>query len=96
MHAAPSPRFIECFVLANTNRIMELSNKMTASITDSERTVSGEITDDIPRMNIILNRLEPTALPSANPLSPLPVATIDVTSSGRDVPIAMIVRPIKF
>ena len=40
--------------------------------------------------------LEPIALPSASPLSPFLVATIEVTSSGRDVPIATIVRPMKF
>ena len=33
---------------------------------------------------------------SASPLSPFLVATIEVTSSGRDVPIATIVRPMKF
>ena len=49
----------------------------------------------ISRINNILNILEPIALPSARPLSPFPVATIEVTSSGREVPTAMIVRPIK-
>ena len=39
---------------------------------------------------------DPIALPSAIPLSPFLVATMDVTSSGSDVPIAMIVSPIKF
>ena len=48
------------------------------------------------RINNILNMLEPIALPSASPLSPFLVATIEVTSSGRDVPIATIVRPMKF
>ena len=51
---------------------------------------------DIPKINNILNMLEPIALPSASPLSPFLVATIEVTSSGRDVPIATIVRPMKF
>ena len=37
---------------------------------------------------------EPMALPRASPLSPFREATMLVTSSGRDVPIATIVRPI--
>ena len=36
------------------------------------------------------------AFPRARPLSPFRVATIEVTSSGREVPIATMVRPIKF
>jgi len=43
-----------------------------------------------------LKIFDPIALPSARPLSPFLVATMDVTSSGSDVPIAMIVSPIKF
>lgn len=39
--------------------------------------------------------LEPIALPSASPLSPFLVATIEVTSSGRRLG-ATIVRPMKF
>ena len=51
---------------------------------------------DMPRINRILKRFDPTALPSARPLSPFLVATIEVTSSGREVPMAMMVNPIKF
>ena len=36
----------------------------------SPRTCRGLITADIPRINRMLNRLEPMALPSASPLSP--------------------------
>ena len=42
----------------------------------------------------ILNMFEPTTLPRAMPLSPLLAATIDVTSSGNDVPTATIVSDI--
>ena len=66
------------------------------SIIDSDNTFSGQIVADIPNMNSILKRLEPMALPSASPLSPFRVAVIEVTSSGSDVPIAIIVSPIKF
>ena len=39
--------------------------------------------------------LEPITLPIAMSLSPFLAATTDVTSSGSDVPIATIVRPIR-
>ena len=38
--------------------------------------------------------LEPTTLPMARSFSPFLDATMDVTSSGRDVPNATTVRPI--
>ena len=62
----------------------------------SPRTCRGLITADIPRINRMLNRLEPMALPSASPLSPFFVATMEVTSSGREVPMAIMVSPMKF
>ena len=93
---APSRRVIFFLLLAKRYRITALTVSNRQSITDSSRTCSGEMTDDIPRMNRILNRLEPMAFPSARLLSPLRVATMEVTSSGREVPTAMIVRPIKF
>ena len=54
----------------------------------------GLIDDAIPSTNKMLNTLEPIALPSAISTSPLRAATKDVTSSGREVPRAIIVRPI--
>ena len=70
--------------------------RIIQSIIDSERMWSGEITADIPRIKRILNMFEPIAFPRASALSPFRVATMEVTSSGSDVPIATIVRPIKF
>lgn len=55
----------------------------------------GVITDDKPSTNKMLNMFEPITLPIAISLSPFLAATIEVTSSGRDVPIATIVRPIR-
>ena len=46
--------------------------------------------------NKILKIFEPTAFPNANPLSPFLHATTLVTSSGKLVPIATIVRAITF
>ena len=45
-------------------------------------------------MNRRLKILEPITFPIAIPVSPFLAATADVTSSGRDVPIATIVSPI--
>lgn len=58
--------------------------------------VIGDTNDDIPRINNMLKILEPITLPSAIPHSPFVEAIIDVTNSGSDVPIATIVRPIKW
>ena len=74
---------------------MLLTSKITQSIIDSFITVSGESVAEHPKINKILKILEPIALPKAKPLSPFFVATIEVTSSGREVPIATIVSPMK-
>ena len=42
----------------------------------------------------MLKMLEPTTLPMARSFSPFLDATMEVTSSGRDVPNATTVRPI--
>ena len=57
-----------------------------------ERT--GLIADAIPRTIRMLNILDPTALPSAISTSFFFAATIEVTSSGREVPMETIVSPI--
>lgn len=75
---------------------MLLTSKIIQSIIDSFITVSGESVAEHPKINKILKILEPIALPKAKPLSPFFVATIEVTSSGREVPIATIVSPMKF
>ena len=53
----------------------------------------GVSTEEIPRMNIILKMHDPTALPNAIPESPFFAATMEVMSSGSEVPIATIVSP---
>ena len=55
---------------------------------------TGWINAEIPKMNRRLKILEPITFPIAIPVSPFLAATADVTSSGRDVPIATIVSPI--
>lgn len=54
----------------------------------------GANTDEIPRIQKILKIFEPTILPTAISFCPFRAATIDVISSGIDVPMATIVRPI--
>ena len=87
---------MDFLVKAKINNRIPLMRRIIQSIRDSERMWSGEITADIPRIKRILNMFEPIAFPRASALSPFRVATMEVTSSGSDVPIATIVRPIKF
>ena len=87
---------MDFFVKAKIINRTPLMRRIIQSIIDSERIWSGEITADVPRIKRILNIFEPIAFPRASALSPFRVATMEVTSSGSDVPIATIVRPIKF
>ena len=64
------------------------------SVIDSNATAIGLMATDDPKMKTILKMLEPTTFPSANSLSPFRAATSEVTNSGREVPIATIVKPI--
>lgn len=66
---------------------------MSIKATGSE--AIGCTVEESPRINIILKILEPTTLPRARPLSPFREAVMEVTSSGRDVPMATMVRPIR-
>ena len=54
----------------------------------------GTITLLIPKMNKMLNILDPSTFPITIPWSPFLSAVIEVTSYGNDVPIATIVSPI--
>ena len=49
---------------------------------------------DVPRINKILNIFEPIIFPKAKSVFPFFAETIEVISSGRLVPIAIIVHPI--
>lgn len=63
------------------------------SVNSFPSTGSGEIADDAPSTNNILKMLLPTILPKAISLSFLYAAVTEVISSGKDVPIATMVRP---
>ena len=77
-------------------------NSATASITGISNAAiwapasngTGETRPDRPSTQRILKMLLPTTLPTAISRSPRMVATIDVTTSGNEVPAATIVRPI--
>ena len=84
MQTIPSSFDICCFVFAKINKRILLINKIPQSMIDSFSTCSGERMAENPRINKMLNRLEPIAFPSARPLSPFLVATMEVTSSGCD------------
>ena len=55
----------------------------------------GLISADVPSTKRILKILEPTMLPIARSASPFLAADSEVTSSGREVPNATIVSPIR-
>ena len=77
-------------------RTVREQNKRTAmSIKLALSTWSGRIQVENPRMNKILKMFEPTTFPMAMSFSPLQAATMEIISSGRLVPKAMIVRPIR-
>src|SRR6187551_1148975 len=54
----------------------------------------GDTNPEIPNTHKILKILLPTTLPTAISRSPLTVATTEVTTSGKEVPAATIVKPI--
>ena len=66
------------------------------SIVATVETTIGLMVTLAPTINNKLNILLPITLPVAMSNSPFLVATTDVTYSGKDVPIATIVKPIKF
>ena len=57
---------------------------------------TGLMTPAIPNTSKILKILDPITLPKAISISFFHAATIEVTSSGRLVPKATIVKPIRF
>lgn len=70
--------------------------RINISIINSLEILSGFIIAPTPNISNKLNIHEPTRLPTAKSSSPFILATIDVTSSGNDVPKASIVNPIIF
>ena len=73
-------------IVENTNRMKSVVLKPIIS--------NGEINDEIPRISKTLNMFEPITLPSASCGLPFRAAMLLVTSSGKDVPIATIVKDI--
>ena len=82
------------FHLHNNQKTKEMIVRNNASKIAVASTVIGFNTAEIPRMHKILKRLEPITLPMAISVCPFFAATTLVTSSGREVPIATMVRPI--
>lgn len=86
------PNFLRLNVNASNNTAAKIAN--APSNRNAELKGIGNINPATPSTNSILNILEPTILPIAISDSPLRAAIILVTSSGRLVPNAIIVRPI--
>ncbi len=91
----PSTLFIFLLVRQNTNIIIDITDITKISTTASLITGIGCMVAETPNINNILKRFEPMAFPTARSFSPFLAATTEVTSSGRLVPHATIVRPIK-
>lgn len=91
----PSKRLVIFFVRAKIKIKMLTTIKIIVSMNNSGATLIGVNAEDAPKINKILKMLEPTALPRAIPDSCFFAAVIEVTSSGREVPIATMVRPIR-
>ena len=89
----PSTRFVFLPVFATMRIKIVTAIRIAVSMIISGTALIGVKVDAIPRINKILKRQEPTALPSAIPESPFLEAVMEVTSSGREVPIATMVRP---
>ena len=66
------------------------------SIKENILIVRGVMVEAKPSINKILKMFEPIIFPMAISVSPFFVATTEVTNSGREVPTATIVKPIKF
>ena len=89
-------RFIRMNILTITVTIRRIiiSYNVNIGLIIVERSI-GHTAAAIPSTNSMLNILEPTTLPTARSFSPFFDATMDVTSSGSDVPKATIVSPIR-
>ena len=93
--AKPSFLDISPSFLARIYTINVANNKNNVSYTATAAAPIGFSTEENASINIILKIFEPITFPSARPFSPLLDATIIVTSYGREVPIATMVKPTK-
>ena len=92
----PAPRFIFLPVSANTYVSASAAVRITVSMTADMSVTMALIEEEIPKIKSTLNIFEPMTLPTAMSFCFLRAATIDVTSSGSDVPIATTVSPTTF
>ena len=90
------PSTLPIFFFAPANIHTHTVNTISThkSIIFSVMMLTGLIAEAMPSTIRMLNTFEPIAFPSAISTSSFLAATIEVTSSGRDVPIETIVSPI--
>ena len=81
---------------ANIHTTTLITTRIAMSIRFSVTNATGLIAPATPNTRRILKMLEPMTFPNAISTSFFLAATIDVTSSGRLVPSATIVSPIRF
>ena len=94
--AIAAPSILPIFLFLAKIRVTKLTTiNIARSLSEAKLTSIGCIVPETPIINSILKIFEPTTFPTASPFSPLREATIEVTSSGRDVPIATTVSPIR-
>ena len=74
---------------------MASKEKGISLLTVALLTSKGAITAHTPKINRVLEILEPIILPKAMPELPLTLAKVLMTNSGAEVPKATIVKPIK-
>ena len=89
----PSFLPISFLVMQNTHVISENTKSTIMSITFSIRKVIGLMVAATPSTIRILKTFDPTTLPTAISNSFFLAATMDVTSSGKDVPTEQMVSP---
>ena len=89
--------------MLNLKYMKEQNNKVEISITGisklrkdfgTKKSLGAEKIADTPIIPKMLNIFEPITLPTAISECPFLTAIIDAAISGKDVPIAIIVRPI--
>jgi len=85
---------VPCAENAYIIKVIPSKNTVSMNIPELKSISTGLIDAAIPRMKRRLNRFEPITLPTAISHSPFLAATIEVTSSGKEVPQATMVSPI--
>ena len=91
----PSFLLISFFLEQRITNMIVVPNKIAISVKITLETGACPMSETEPKMREIFMMFEPTTFPRARSFSPFFAATMLVTSSGKLVPTATIVRPTK-